>query len=104
MDFPMSSFKIKLLKALITTNTPPLLPTKTKTKNKFDQDGAGGGGGAIAVPFLCLQCSLPFLAPLSPGLFVFLPLETEEDNDNPWNEVAFVFRHFFQPKCRVTRY
>ena len=54
----------------------------------------GVGGGAIAVPFLCLQCYVPSLAPLSPGLFVFLPLETEEDNDNPWNEVAFVFRHF----------
>ena len=37
MEFPMSSFKIKLLKALVTTNTPPthpspLLPTKKKTQ------------------------------------------------------------------------
>ena len=35
MEFPMSSFKIKLVKALVTTNTPPshpppLLPTKKK--------------------------------------------------------------------------
>jgi len=99
MDFPMSSFKIKLLKALVITNTsPPSSPPK-KNKKQIWPGWGGGRGHSGTIPLSLVLCT-----PLSPGLFVFLPLETEEDNDNPWNEVAFVFRHFFHPKCRVTRY
>ena len=59
MDVTMSSFEIKLFKALATTNTPPL-PLKGNVEvwqdhfwsrlNNFDQGGASGG--TIPVPKL----------------------------------------------------
>ena len=45
--------------------------------------------------FLFLQCSLLFSEPLSPGLFVFLPLETEEDDDNPLERGCPCFSSLF---------
>ena len=58
MGATLSSFKIKLLKALETTNTPlPLLPPKKNNVeldhflpqlNNYDQ--GGGRGGALVVP------------------------------------------------------
>ena len=58
MDVTMSSFKLKLLKALLTTNTPPPRPPQKHVEigldhfssrlNNFDQGGAREG--AIAVP------------------------------------------------------
>ena len=62
MHVTMSSFKIKLSKALATTNTPPSSPAPPPKKdnvevqldhfwpwlNNFNQDGERGG--AIAVP------------------------------------------------------
>ena len=59
MHVTMSSFKIKLSKALATTNTPPSSPPKKNNVevqldhfwpwlNNFNQDGERGG--AIAVP------------------------------------------------------